>query len=485
MKPSIFLTWATGVVASVLILAPITAAYDIPKGNKPNIDQGALAPLQALSRGLSAIADHAKKGVVFVSVSKTVQGMPLGQINPFDFFFGPNGQGGRGGRPQEYKQQGLGSGFFIDLKKGYILTNNHVIEGADEIQAKLANGQTYSAKVVGRDKNTDVAVVQIINQKFNRKGLVELGLTNSDQVRVGDLCVALGAPFGLEASLSLGVVSALGRANLKITELGNFIQTDAAINPGNSGGPLLSASGEVMGINTAIFSKSGGYNGIGFAIPANLARQVANSLINDGKVERGYLGVMLSDLDSELAGELKLPKGTKGALIRSVQPGTAAARAKLEPGDVIVQLDNRKVSSSADVRTYIGLLKPGTRVNLRVYRDGKEKNLTVKLSNYNQDTTTANQPSGKEDSYGMQVVKLTPARRSRYGLKNRSGAVISFVAPNSPADRAGIAEGDMIVKVNNKIIRSPADFAKAAKSKERLLIRIERQGQMLFIPLRR
>ena len=321
-------------------------AYELPKGGRAPLDQEAVSHIAKISKGISTIASHAQKGVVFVSVSKTIKGLPFNYVNPFDFFFGDpfRGGGGQPDRAPEQRQEGVGSGFFVDLDKGYILTNNHVIEGADEIHLKLANGLSYDGKVVGRDKNTDVAIVQITDEKFKRRDLVALSLMeNSDSVEVGELAIALGAPFGLEASISLGVVSAIGRGNLSITALGNFIQTDAAINPGNSGGPLLNTKSEVIGVNTAIYSKSGGYNGIGFAIPANLVREVANQLINKGKVERGYLGVILSEIDPQFTEELGIPEGTKGVLIRSVEPDSQAAKAGMEAGDVVTAVDGRAV----------------------------------------------------------------------------------------------------------------------------------------------
>jgi len=484
------------VVFALLISGFMTAPlypYDLPKAEKPDLDKGKIEALKDVSRGIAAIAEHGQRGVVFVSVSKVVKGMPFGKINPFDFFFGPgnpgapNGRGGRGQRQpsEDLKQKGLGSGFFVDVDKGYILTNNHVIDEADEISVKLANGQAYDAKVVGRDKNTDVAVVQIKDPKFNRKGIEALSLLEtSADVKVGEVCIALGAPFGLEASVSMGVVSALGRGSLSITAIGNFIQTDAAINPGNSGGPLFNAEGIVMGMNTAIFSSSGAYNGIGFAIPADLARNVANQLINKGKVQRGYLGVLLADIDPDMAKQMDLPEGADGALVSSVEPGSPAEKAGLEAGDVVTQVDGQRVRNTDELRNIIGLDKPGRKVDLTYYRDGKKRGTAVQLGNFESAPTTA-QVEPEESDLGLRLAKLNPALKRQFRIKSNTGVVILDVQENSAADRSGLQPGDVIVKANKQDVTTPAQFSKMAKDQKRVLIRIERAGQFLFIPLSR
>lgn len=475
---------ASAIIAA-LMLASAASAYELPNSKKPKLSSDA-EHLQKISRGIAAVAGHAKRGIVFVSVEKVVKGQPFGMINPFDFFFGPGPGGPQGepGRPApEFKQKGLGSGFFVDLEKGYVMTNNHVIEGADEISLKLDNGDTHTAKVVGRDPSTDVAVVQI-QGKFNKQGLVQLSLGDSANVTVGDICVAVGAPFGLEASISMGVVSAIGRGSLRITDLGNFIQTDAAINPGNSGGPLLNSEGEVIGINTAIYSKSGGYNGIGFAIPANMARDVANQLIDTGKVDRGYLGVLLSEMDPDLAKEMKVPSSYKGALVRSIEPGTPADKGGLEAGDVVVTVGDQKVENVQHLRNVIGLQRPGASVKLGIIRNGSLKTLNVRLGNF-ADATVSSQETKESGEFGLTLSNPNPKLRQLYGFESKDGAVVTGVEENSGANRAGIQEGDLIVKVNDKQIRSAAEFFQYAKGKDRVLLRIERRGQYLFTPLRK
>jgi serine protease Do len=464
---------------------PAAFSYTIPPSKKL-VDSEDVNILHRISGAVSAIANEANKAVVFVSVSKTVKGGPADFINPFEFFFGPGFQNPR--QPQQdRRQEGLGSGFFIDLDKGYILTNNHVVADADEITVRLSNGQNLSAKVVGKDKNTDVAVVQIKDNKYDRKGLGALTLGESDQLRVGDFVVALGAPFGLEASLSFGVVSALGRGSLSITELGDFIQTDAAINPGNSGGPLLNTYGEVIGVNTAIYSRTGAYNGIGFAIPANLVRTVAEQLIKDGKVERGYLGVGLNrGLDPELAKDMGLPDGTTGALVSAVEPNGPAKKAGLEPGDVVIELNGRPVINDVELRNRIGLMRPGTKADLKVFRNGKSTSIAATLTNW-PDRSEAEilSESVGQAPFGLSVAPVNSSTRKQFNLGVNHGVVVTAVEPNSASERSGLQPGDVIIRVNRDEVRAVADFDRAMKGKSRVQLRIIRDKRELFIPLRK
>ncbi len=455
-------------------------SYSIPKQGSSVVKNENTLFLEKISKGLQSIATNTQKGVVFVSVSKTIQSFDM--IDPFEFFFGgPSLK--RRGPPMKEKQEGLGSGFIIDVDKGYILTNNHVIEDADEIILKLANGSSYEGKVLGRDKNTDIAVVQIKDSKYNKEGIKALSLADSDSVNVGDLCVAMGAPFGLDASLTLGTISAIGRGTLAITELGNFIQTDAAINPGNSGGPLLNTFGEVIGINTAIYSKTGSYNGIGFTIPSNLARRVAEQLINDGEVQRGYIGVMLGqELTEDIVKELDLPKGTRGALIASVEPGSPAAKAGLEAADVIVEVNGKKITSYQELRNAIGLLPPGTNVKIAYYRNSKLKNTEVKLGKYASDV----QKIQKEDKtdLGISLSSITPSLRSKYNIRSKSGLVVVKVEEDSPLSTE-LREGDVIIEANRTKINSSKEFSRLLSKQSRVLLRIERDGQLLFVPIKK
>ena len=504
---------------SMFVMAFATAdqsalAYTMKKTATAQTGDENLQILQKLSKGVATIAQRANEAIVFVSVYKTVQGMPFDQVDPFEFFFGPNGQGNpnsprgrqvnprdQGGRPggrgegPKKREGGLGSGFFFDLDKGYILTNNHVVQDADEIQLKLANGETYEGKIVGRDKNTDVAVVQVKDKSFNKKGLGELDFGDSEKMSVGDFVVALGAPYGLEASLSFGVISAVGRGNLDITKLGNFIQTDAAINPGNSGGPLLDMSGHVIGVNTAIFSRTGSYNGIGFALPANLARRVGEQLINEGRVPRGYMGVALQPLDPEIHKSLGLARDVTGSLVARVVKGGPGDKGGLAPGDVITALNAKPVKTDSDVVNTIGLMKPGTKADMTIIREGKKKTVSVTVERWPDEIDEQGRESGdsggpskqgKVTPFGMSVGKVTPSLRERFRFESESGVVILEVKPDSAAARAGLQAGDVILQANNKSVRDPDTFAQASKDpSSRMLLRIERSGQYFFVPLRK
>ncbi|MCX6124612.1 MAG: trypsin-like peptidase domain-containing protein, partial [Proteobacteria bacterium] len=370
--------------------------------------------------------------------------------------------------------------------QGYIMTNNHVIQDADEIQLKLANGDTHEGKIIGRDPNTDVAIVQIKEKTFNKTGLSQLVLANSDESSTGDLVVAVGAPYGLEASISFGIISALGRGNLQITAMGNFIQTDAAINPGNSGGPLLNTNGQVLGMNTAIYSKTGGYNGIGFAVPSNLARKIADQLINSGKVVRGYLGVGLQSIDAELHKSLGLPKDASGTLVARIVEGGPADKAGLEPGDVIVSVNKQTMKNDSDVTSAIGLMTPGTTADLAIYRNGKAKTIAAKVAEFpSDDQPVSVKEKAATSAFGLSVQKLTPDLKERFNLDSKVGLVVTAVQDGGEAARVGIQAGDLILQVNGKPISEVGQFKSlVASSGARALLRIERSGQYFFVPLK-
>jgi serine protease Do len=465
-------------------------AYSLPSSQDRPLNDENIQALQKISKGVSTVARHAEKAVVFVSVYKTTRGLPPGMIDPFEFFFGGR-QGGprqRGQEQQQRREEGLGSGFIIDLNQGYIMTNNHVVQDADEIQLKLSNGDTHEGKIVGRDPNTDVAIVQIKEKNFNKNGLGQLVLGNSDDVNVGDFSVAVGAPYGLQASVSFGIISALGRGSLQITQMGNFIQTDAAINPGNSGGPLLNTSGQVIGMNTAIFSRSGGYNGIGFAVPSNLARRIAEQIIGGGKVTRGYIGVGFQPIDSELHKSLGLPKDANGILVARVNEGGPADKAGLQAGDVITAINKQPVKDGSDVTNAIGLMSPGSNATITVIRNGKSRDLVAKIAEFPSEDTASvkSKGSSKEDSVlGLTVQKLGPEAREKNNLDSKQGLLVVDVAENSEAERVGIQPGDLIIAVNGKSVVESASLKTAVKqSGARVLLRIERGGQYFFVPLK-
>jgi serine protease Do len=466
-------------------------AYSLPSSQEKPLNDENIQALQKISRGVSTVAKHAERAVVFVSVYKTSRGLPPGMIDPFEFFFGNPGGGqrrGEGRQQPQKREEGLGSGFIIDLNQGYIMTNNHVVQDADEIQLKMPNGDTHEAKIVGRDPSTDVAIVQIKEKGFNKSGLTQLVLGNSDEVNVGDFSIAVGAPYGLEASVSFGIISAMGRGSLQITQMGNFIQTDAAINPGNSGGPLLNTSGQVIGMNTAIYSKSGGYNGIGFAVPSNLGRRIAEQLIGGGKVTRGYIGVGLQPIDAELQKSLGLPKDTTGTLVARVVEGGPADKAGIEPGDVIMSVNKQQVRNESEAINAIGLMSPGSNASMMIFRNGKSKELVAKISEYpNEDGAVAKTKGmNKEDSIlGLSVQKLTPESREKHNLDSKQGLLVASVADGSEAERVGIQAGDLIMAVNGKPVTDGAALKTLVKqSGARVLLRVERAGQYFFVPLR-
>ncbi len=450
--------------------------YELPPASTPTPSNPAASVLKEISNGLTSISLQAKKALVFVSVSKTMRGQGAMPIDPFDLFgYGPQQRSAPMPAP---KQEGLGSGFIIDLDKRYIITNNHVVEDADEITVKLANGEIYPAKVVGRDPNTDVAVIQIINEKYKRDDLGALVLGDSDEALVGALVVALGAPFGLEASVSLGVISARGRGNLQITALGDFIQTDAAINPGNSGGPLINMDGKVIGMNTAIASRSGGYNGVGFASPSNLVRQVAISLINEGTVHRGWVGVAFQPFKSEWAHSMKLPKGTAGVIALQVTKGGPADRAGIQPQDVIIGVDNKPLSDeNNDLVNIVGLKKPGEKVRFDFYRNGQRKTADLEIGAWDGQAHASVKTGEPKNS--------VEKNKNPFGLsvhQTKKGMLITAVEPKSPAQMEGLQKNDLILFANGTILMQQ-DFYELLKSADEVLLFIERNEKTFLVHL--
>lgn len=477
-------------LTAILFQNAYSYGYDIPRAEVKEPDTENIRILQAVSSGVSDLADKAGKSIVFVSVSKTVRNQFYGAVDPFEFFFGPRQNRPDNNREKEFKQKGLGSGFIIDIDKGYILSNNHVIADADEITVKLANGRTYEGKVKGRDKNTDVAVIQITDSDYDRSGLSELRLGNSDKVKVGEFVIAMGAPFGLEASLTLGVLSATGRGALNITTLGNFMQTDAAINPGNSGGPLINTKGQVIGINTAIYSKSGGSAGIGFAVPANLVRKIATQLINNGKVSRGYLGVVLQqELNDEIAKDLKLPKGVKGAFISKVEKDTPAYKAGLKSSDVVTKINRTKISNNSDLRNTVGLITPGSKIDMQFYRGGKKKSTKVELADFSIVEESMEKPQESESGLALSAVKnITGSTlkgfQDKYDFVSKKGLLVTDVKQGSDAHAADIKPGDILLSANRTILNSVKTFSKIYKGNKKILVKLERRGSILYHSIR-
>ena len=403
---------------------------------------------------------------------------PYGEEDPFnDFwrrFFG--GPGPRG--PQ--RQRSLGSGFIID-SDGSIITNNHVVENASKIVVKLStDDQEYDAKVIGRDPKTDIAIIKI-NAKTNLPAAGTLG--DSDQLEVGEWVVAIGNPFGLDSTVTSGIVSAKGR-HIGQGPYDNFIQTDASINPGNSGGPLINLRGEVVGINTAIFSRTGGNIGIGFAIPINLVKELLPQLRGKGKVTRGYLGVLIQKVTPEIAESLGMDKGY-GALVANVSKDGPAEKAGIKVGDVITEFDGKEVKDSGDLPIIVARTPVDKKVRMKVLRDKKELVLNVAVGELKDEEIVAAAPEKGE--LGLTVQRLTPQMAEGLGLEKSEGVVVTAVEPGSVADEAGIRRGDVLMEVDRKAIRSVDDYKKAvaaARKGRGVLFLVRRGDSTLFLALK-
>ncbi len=404
-------------------------------------------------------------------------GSPFGDEDPFNdfwrrFFGGPVPRG-----PQ--RQRSLGSGFIID-GDGSILTNNHVVENAQKIVVKLAaDDQQYEAKVIGRDPKTDIAVIKI-NAKTS---LPTATLGDSDRLEVGEWVVAIGNPFGLDSTVTSGIVSAKGR-HIGQGPYDNFIQTDASINPGNSGGPLINLRGEVIGINTAIFSRTGGNMGIGFAIPINLVKEVLPQLRGKGKVTRGFLGVLIQKVTPEIAESLGMDKGY-GALVANVTKDGPADKAGVKVGDVIVEFDGKEVKDSSDLPIIVARTPVDKRARMKVLRDKKEISLTVSVGELKDEEVVASAPEKGE--LGLAVQRLTPQMAESLGLDRTEGVVVTAVEPGSAADEAGIRRGDVIMEVDRKTIRNLDEYKKAVAGIRKgrgVLFLVRRGDSTLFLALK-
>jgi serine protease Do len=389
--------------------------------------------------------------------------------------------------PREQREKALGSGVIVS-PEGYIVTNNHVIAKATEISVTLSDKRTFKGKVVGADPQTDVAVV-----KISGNGLPTASFADSDQLKVGDTVMAFGNPFGQDFTVTRGSVSALGRSSGQIEEFQNFIQTDAAINPGNSGGALVNVHGQVVGINTAILSGNsgpggeGGFIGIGFAIPSNMAKHVMEDLVKTGKVSRGYLGVGIENLDEGLAKQFKVPDSA-GALVDDVTAGGPAEKAGIKNGDVIRKLNGQTVSDREQLTAMVTNLNPGTGVTLDILRDGQPMTLKMAVGERPSDLSTHVGGGGgvqRGALRGITVENLTPSIRDQLGLpSNVTGVVIAEVDPNSPAGQYGLQEGDVIEGINRQPVHNVAEYNRlAAQAKGQTLLRINRQGNGYFVVL--
>jgi serine protease Do len=426
----------------------------------------------------SELAQKVRDGVVNIRTVKTMKGggpvfrhffgNPFGQKNPFGDqdrfrdFFGPHHEEGPS---RDFKQRSLGSGFIID-KAGYIVTNNHVIENADQITVKLADEREFEAELVGRDPNTDLALIRI----KDASDLVPLKLGDSDALSVGSWVMAVGSPFGLEQTVTAGIVSAKGRA-LGSGPYDDFIQTDASINPGNSGGPLLNMNGEVVGINTAIVANG---QGIGFAIPVSMAQGIVQQLQANGSVTRGWLGVSIQDLSPELA-EYYGIKDKKGVLVAQVFEGDPADKAGIKANDVIVEIDGKSIESSRDLTRTIADLAVGKKATVTLLRDGKEKTVNVKIAKRGDAEPLAQRKPEDSEKLGIRIAEATPETAKRFGhSESEKGVLVVGVEPGSKAAEAGVRQGDMVKEVNRKPVTSVPELRAEVEKDDNVQLLVKR-----------
>jgi len=453
-------------------------------------DQASIATLRQMGKAFASIAEKTSPAVVSLKSERTItreypsiQEWPFGEpfSDPFDFFFR---RSPRQRSPQrQYREPRIaqGSGFIISAD-GYMLTNNHMVEGAEKVEVELTDGRKFTAKIIGADSDSDVAVV-----KIDAGNLPYLELADSDTLEVGEWVLAIGNPLGLSHTVTAGIVSAKGRSGFGLADFENFIQTDAAINFGNSGGPLINLDGKVVGINTAIAGSSGNI-GIGFAIPINMAKHVYDQLIKGGTVERGFLGVSVEDLTPETAPFFGLKEDVKGVLIPEVTEGSAADKAGLKHNDVVLELNGKPAESRDAFRNQIAMLEPGSQIDLVVWRDGKRQTLTVKLGKRPPtEELTGNLSPETLSELGFTVEDLTDELAGRYGYEGQDGVIVSKVESGSQAEQKGIAPGSLIKEVNQQKIRNTKEFNEAIKKARKeggALLLVKRGRFTFFVPLK-
>lgn len=463
---------AVKIFAPLAVSASILAAALMMSGAPPaaHADIPLTVPSQQGLPSLAPMLKQVMPGVVNISVTGQVAVQnPFGPFMDDPFFrrfFGVPDQ------PQEREFQSVGSGVVVDAAKGYVLTNNHVVENAQEIKVRLNDDREFTAKLIGRDPDTDIAVLQIEAEK-----LVAVSMGDSGALEVGDFVVAIGSPFNLRQTVTSGIVSALGRTGVS-DGYADFIQTDASINPGNSGGALVNLRGELVGVPSMIYSRSGGNIGIGFAIPVNLVKNVMSQLVEHGEVQRGRIGITGQDLTPDLAKAFGL-KDTRGAVVTRVLPKSPADKAGVQPEDVILEANGKPVEGFLQLRNVVGLLRVGDKVNLKVLRDGKPKTLTVVVG---KDDESAS--AGEELHPRLAGATFAPVdESSRAAAGVDEGIVVQNLQPGSPAARSGLQPGDVIISVNRKPVATMDEFRALAKSKGQLLLHVRRGQGALFLLL--
>lgn len=443
-------------------------------------------PTQILetSRAFSEIVSAVSPAVVNISTTKVVRREPFPfSEDPFFDLFRPFHDFGL---PKKWKEQSLGSGVIVSMD-GYIITNNHVVEQSEDIRVILYDKRSFRGTVVGSDPKTDIAVV-----KISSDNLPTVPWGDSDRLQVGEFVLAIGNPFGLSHTVTMGIISAVGRANVGIADYEDFIQTDAAINPGNSGGPLVNIKGEVIGINTAIFSRSGGYQGIGFAVPSNMARLVMDQLMKQGKIVRGWLGVTIQDITPELSQKFGL-RDSKGALVGDISKGSPAEKAGVMRGDIILEFNGKEIKSVGSLRNMVAQSKVGSQVKLKILRNGKEYEVAAVIAELPKEAAGAPTEPSPEDIQrnafsGVTVMDLSREIARQLGLgANEKGVVVIRVEPGSTADDAGLKKGDVIQEIDKQRVSGIGDFKKitsAIEPGETTLLFINREGRRFYVTIK-
>jgi serine protease Do len=466
------------VVGASLALAVVTALFIGAQSRTIQAQDRSLAVqhLRDMSDAFIQIAEKTSPAVVFIDVEAEVKGRNVNAPESFQGpgddlfqrFFGPQFRGrGQPNQPMPRQfQHGQGSGFIIS-PDGYVVTNGHVVANAESINVTLGDGRAFKGKVVGVDKPSDIAVV-----KIEDGNLPYLKLGDSDALRVGEIVVAIGNPFGLSHTVTQGIVSAKGR-NAQITNFDDLIQTDAAINPGNSGGPLINLDGEVVGMNTAILSRTGGNLGIGFAIPVNAIRDIKDTLISGKTVERGFLGVGLQNVTPDMAKYFKA-EPNKGAIIAEISKDSPAAKSGLKQDDIVLQFDGKPVKDRDSLRNMVAMTKPESTAKLTILRDGKEETVSVAVGKRDDEQLAAAEDQAAPAQLGLSLQNLTPDLAQQFGFEDKTGIVVTGVEQGSPAERAGIEPGMLIQEVNRMPVANVAQFKKVVS---------EAQGDIVLVRL--
>jgi serine protease Do len=468
--------------AVLVIMAVATTSLPTSPQFIVSVPVVAAAGLAALENRPPSFAAIAKKTMpVVVNISTTTQRSGRGGSNDpieefFNRFFGET-------PPRENSQRSLGSGILIS-KDGEILTNYHVVRNADAIKVKLADQTEFEARLIGKDGRTDLAMIKIRRSGGN---LPFARLGSSSQLDVGDWVMAIGNPFGLEHTVTAGIVSAKGRV-IGAGPYDNFIQTDASINPGNSGGPLINAAGEVVGVNSAIFSQTGGNVGIGFAIPIDLAKKVADQLRKNGKVVRGWLGIRAQNVSPQLASSLGIVRSGEMAVVTEVTEGSPAAEAGIKSSDIVVEFNGKPVPRSHDFPSVIADTSPGQKVTLKIIREKKEQTVAVKIGELPDESDASQQIEAKDAEIGLRVQRITPEAARRLGMNSTKGVIVVEVQPGSPADQVGVEPADVIREVNQRPVNNVKDFQLALRQGrrgDRILLLVQRGDNAVFFAVKR